>query len=186
MESVKKTVYYTEKDYYSLPDDIRTELIDGEFYDMAAPSQLHQELLIELCSIIRDHIHKRNGTCKAIPAPFDVKLESGKDNIVQPDISVICDKEKLDGKRCNGAPDWIIEITSPGNVSYDYVKKLKLYQKSGVREYWIVNPDDESIMAYCFESDNAKIEAYSFEDTVNSAVIPSLAISFPEILDSIS
>ncbi len=186
MEPAAKTGLYTEEDYYSLPDDIRTELIDGVFYDMAAPSQMHQELLGELYSEIKDHIRKNNGACKVIPAPFDVKLESDRDNIVQPDISVICDREKLDGKRCNGAPDWIIEITSPGNPSYDYVKKLKLYQKSGVKEYWIVNPDDESIMAYCFESDNAKIEAYSFEDTVNSAVIPSLAISFPEILAFIS
>ena len=94
---------------------------------MATPSQLHQELLIELCSIIRDHIHKRNGTCKAIPAPFDVKLESDKDNIVQPDISVICDKEKLDGK----------------------------------------------------------IEAFTFADTANSTVIPSLALSFSEIMASL-
>ncbi len=185
MEPIEKSEPHTEADYYALPDDIRVELIDGEFYDMAAPSQLHQEMLGRLASIIMDHIDKNKGKCKVIMAPFDVKLEESRDNIVQPDISVICDREKLDGKRCNGAPDWVIEIASPGSVNLDYVKKLKLYQRAGVREYWIIDPEDESILVYGFESKINRFAAFGFKDTVPSGIIKDLSIDFAAVMERI-
>ncbi len=186
MDSAKHINYYTEEDYYNLPDDVRTELIDGVFYDMAAPSQLHQELVVKICSMIDNHISRSKGKCKVIPAPFDVKLEKDKDNIVQPDISVICDRDKLDGVRCNGAPDWIIEIVSPGSVHHDYARKLKLYQRAGVKEYWIVDPENESVTTYFFDADSAHIEGYDFTDTVKTGLFDTLNISFSEIMESIN
>ncbi len=185
MEPVEKTYCYTEADYYALPDERRVELIDGKFYDMAAPSQLHQEMLMLLAGIISDHIFKNKGKCKVIPAPFDVKLEESADNIVQPDISVICDRDKLNGKRCNGAPDWVIEIASPGSVNQDCVKKLKLYQKAGVKEYWIIEPEDESVMVYSFNEKLTEFVFYEFKDAVPSGILNGLSIDFNSVLERI-
>ncbi|MDE7479609.1 MAG: Uma2 family endonuclease, partial [Lachnospiraceae bacterium] len=131
---------YTEDDYYNLGEDVRAELIDGELYYMAAPSRLHQKILNYLNTEINLYIRSKGGPCEVYPAPFAVKLFKDDKNIVEPDISVICDPNKLTDKGCSGAPDWIIEIASPSNPSHDYVKKLNLYLDAGVREYWIVNP----------------------------------------------
>ena len=98
--------------YEALPEDKRAEVFDGVIYDMASPSQIHQTILTELLVIIRNYIKSKNGIYSVFPAPFDVKLSDKPLTIVQPDIMVICDKDKLDGKRCNGAPDFIIEIVS--------------------------------------------------------------------------
>ncbi len=130
---------YTEDDYNNLPEDVRAELIDGQIYYQAAPSRIHQEILMELAGTIRDYIRSKGSPCKVYPASFAVKLSEDK-NIVEPDISVICNPDKLTDRGCTGAPDWIIEIVSPGNSSHDYIRKLNLYADTGVREYWIVNP----------------------------------------------
>lgn len=107
---------------------------------MASPSQEHQTILTELLVFIRNYLKKKNGKCQVFPAPFDVKLADKPLTIVQPDIMVVCDKDKLDDKRCNGAPDFIIEIVSPGNPVDDYIRKLYYYKNFGVREYWIFDP----------------------------------------------
>ncbi len=184
MEAPKLLEYYTEEDYYARPDDVRTELIDGVFYDMAAPTQIHQELVGAIYRKIADFIDSNKGKCKVIPSPFDVKLEENKDNIVQPDISIICDSKKLDGKRCNGAPDWVIEIVSSGNPAHDYVKKLNLYQKAGVREYWIINPDNDTVLTYLFDATN-RIETYTFNDIIPSGIFDKLKIDLPGIMERI-
>ena len=185
MESSKLREYHTEEDYYALPDEVRVELINGVFYDMSAPTQLHQEMIGQLYRKIAEYIDSNKGKCKVIPAPFDVKLEDKKDNIVQPDISVICDQDKLDGKRCNGAPDWVIEIASPGSLGNDYVRKLKLYQNAGVKEYWIVNPEDKNVITYHFEKENVYIETYTFDESVKCGLFDRLSISFPKIIEKI-
>ena len=102
---------YTEEDYYSLSEDVRAELIDGQFYYMAAPSRIHQEVLNFMNTEINLYIRSKKGNCKVYPAPFAVKLFANDDKfIVEPDISVICDPNKLTDRGCTGAPDWIIEI----------------------------------------------------------------------------
>ena len=150
---------YTEADYYNLPEDVRAELIDGRLiYNQAAPSRIHQTILGELHTIINNYIKLKRGSCRVYPAPFAVRLRKDRKTIVEPDISVICDSNKLTDMGCTGAPDWIIEIVSPGNSSHDYITKLNLYADARVREYWIVDPDKHSIFVYYLEQKNFKAE----------------------------
>ena len=126
---------YTIEDIYALPDGERAELIDGHIYYMAPPSYKHQKLVMELSAIIRNYIKQHKGTCEVLPAPFAVYLDEINNTYVEPDISVICDPNKLDDKGCKGAPDWIIEIVSPASRKMDYLLKLFKYRSAGVREY---------------------------------------------------
>ena len=131
---------YTIDDIYALPDGERAELIEGELYMMTPPGTTHQRIASFLHWAIRNYIQEQNGDCEIFPAPFAVFLNNDEHTYVEPDISVICDKSKLDEKGCNGAPDWVIEIVSPSSKRMDYFIKLFKYQKAGVREYWIVDP----------------------------------------------
>ena len=122
----------TEEDYYALPDDVRAELIDGKIYYMSSPRVIHQTILRELLVQISTYIKSKNGACRVMP-DLDTKLDTANDTIVRPDISVICDPDKLTERRCEGAPDWVIEIVSPGNPRHDYLTKLDLYSRTPVR-----------------------------------------------------
>ncbi len=102
--------FYTEEDYYNLPENVRAELIDGQFYNRTAPSRIHQTILSELHIVIGSYIKSKNGSCRVYPVPFAVKLFDDRKNIVEPDISVICNPNKLTDRGCSGTPDWIIEI----------------------------------------------------------------------------
>lgn len=175
----------TLEQYEALPEDKRAEVFDGVIYDMARPSQIHQTILTELLVIIRNYIKSKNGSCSVFPAPFDVKLSDKPLTIVQPDIMVICDKDKLDGKRCNGAPDFIIEIVSPGNPSDDYIRKLYYYKNYGVREYWIVDPKRKTISVNYFE-DNIVSVQYPFDSIIKVNIYEDLFINFSEIANMLS
>lgn len=109
-----KEELYTIGDIYSLPEGERAELIDGQIYDMAPPSRHHQEISMELSTAIQSYIRSKKGNCRVYAAPFAVQLDEDSHTYVEPDISVICDPNKLDERGCKGAPDWIIEIVSPG------------------------------------------------------------------------
>ena len=173
---------YTEEDYYNLPEDVRAELIDGQIYYMAAPSRVHQEILGFLFKKIANYIDSKEGSCKVYPSPFAVKLFSEDDkNVVEPDISVICDPNKLTDKGCTGAPDWIVEIISPSNSSHDYVRKLNLYMDAGVREYWIVDPGNQTILVYFFEQDSFNVRQYTFQDKIKVNIYDDLWIDFTEL-----
>ena len=108
-----KDNHYTIEDIYALPEGQRAELIDGQIYDMAPPNTMHQRIVMNLSRKIANYINAHNGGCEVFPAPFAVFLNKDSKNYVEPDISIICDKDKLDDRGCNGAPDWIIEIVSP-------------------------------------------------------------------------
>lgn len=153
-------------------------MIDGQFYNMASPSRVHQELLGELYVTITNYIKAKGGPCRVYPAPFTVKLFNDRTNIVEPDISVIYDKNKLTDKGCSGAPDWIIEIVSPSNPSHDYITKLSMYHDAGVREYWIVDPQNQKIYVYNMEGETFILNAYSFHDTVKARIFEDLSIDF--------
>lgn len=171
--------------YEALPEDKRAEVFDGVIYDMASPSQIHQTILTELLVIIRNNIKSKNGSCSVFPAPFDVKLSDKPLTIVQPDIMVICDKDKLDGKRCNGAPDFIIEIVSPGNPSDDYIRKLYYYKNYGVREYWIVDPKRKTISVNYFEGNIVSVQ-YPFDSIIKVNIYEDLFINFSEIANMLN
>lgn len=166
--------------YEALPESRRVEVFDGVVYDMASPSQIHQTLSMELSNIIYNYIKNKKGACQVFSAPFDVKLTDKPLTIVQPDIMVICDKDKLDGKRCNGAPDFIIEIVSPNNPSDDYIRKAYYYKNYGVREYWIVDSKRRMVTVNYFEGDLLNIQ-YSFESTIKVNIYDDLYINFSEI-----
>lgn len=170
----------TLEQYEALPEDTRIEVFDGIPYNMASPSQIHQTILTELLVSIRSYLKKKKGNCSVFPAPFDVKLSDNTLTIVQPDIMIVCDKDKLDGKRCNGAPDFIIEIVSSGNPADDYVRKLYYYQSYGVREYWIVDPLRKSVTVNYFEGNLLSVP-YTFDSTIKVNIYDDLWIDFQEI-----
>ena len=155
---------YTVDDIYALPDGVRAELIDGEMYMMAPPGLTHQRLVSFLNLKIGNYIQNKNGDCEVFLAPFAVFLNDDDQTYVEPDISVICDKSKLDEKGCHGAPDWVIEIVSQSSRSRDYLTKLFKYLTAGVREYWIVDPISNQVIVYQFETGN--VASYPFADEI--------------------
>ena len=173
--------FYTIDDIYSLPEGSRAELIDGQIYYMAPPTRKHQRIAGELFAAIREYINTYNGSCEVDIAPFAVFLNEDDTNYVEPDISVICDPDKLTDKGCSGAPDWIIEIVSSGSRQMDYFTKLFKYRTAGVREYWIVDPEKNRILVYDFESEN--IGDYTFSDSVKVNIYDDLYINFSDIAE---
>lgn len=171
---------YTIDDIYALPDGDRAELIDGQLYSMAPPSRRHQDILSFLHLVIGNYIAQNNGGCKVYPAPFAVFLSADNSKYLEPDISVICDKDKLDERGCNGAPDWIIEIVSPSSRPMDYYTKLSLYRFAGVREYWIVDPMKQTILVYDMEH-SAAPAIHSFSDTIKVNIYDNLEIDFSKL-----
>ena len=129
---------HTIDDIYALPEGKRAELIDGQIYDMAPPSMIHQRISFALARKIADYIDLNKGGCEVFPAPFAVFLNNDDTTYVEPDISVICDKNKIDERGCNGAPDWIIEVVSPGSTRMDYFIKLFKYRTAGVQKTGLV------------------------------------------------
>ena len=173
---------YTTDYIYALPQGRRAELIDGRIYDMAPPNLLHQELVSELIYLIRDHIRKHGGSCRALAAPLAVFLNADDKNYVEPDISVICDKDRLDEKGCHGTPDWIIEIVSPSTQQMDYGIKLFKYRTAGVREYWIVNPATQTVNVFDFEHEKMTCQ-YGFDDEIRSCIFHDLIIRFADLTE---
>jgi len=176
---------YNYDDYKNAPEGVRIEIIDGELYNMASPSRIHQKISMELCSEIRDFLKEQ--PCEVYAAPFGVFLgEEGQAlrdrHCVEPDIAVICDPTKLIDEGCLGSPDFIIEIVSPSTQSHDYIRKLHLYNQYGVKEYWIVNPMNETILVYVRENENfGAPNIYTFKDAVPSAMLKSFAFDFSSI-----
>lgn len=177
--ALSKEKFYTINDIYSLPDGERAELIDGQIYFMAPPNRKHQFIAGELLTRINNYIKSKSGSCEPYIAPFAVFLNKDDTNYVEPDISVICDKSKLTDKGCFGAPDWIIEIVSPGSRRMDYYTKLFKYRSSGIREYWIADPEKNHILVYNFESED--IGNYTFTDSVKAGIYDDLYINFADI-----
>ncbi len=186
----KRNQRYTYADYLSWKDDERWELIDGIAFNMTpAPSREHQEILVEFVFVIRAYLENRK--CRVFPAPFDVRLPRGGkkgdddiDTVVQPDISVVCDPSKLDTRGCVGAPDLVIEILSPYTADRDMRDKFFLYERSGVREYWIVDPGNLSVHAHRLDESGkyAPVKVYFREDAIESTALPGLSIDLKNIL----
>ena len=172
---------YTIEDIFALPEGKRAELIDGQIYDMAPPSRIHQKISTQLVSCINHYISEHHGNCEVYAAPFAVFLNEDDKNYVEPDISVICSPEKLTDKGYAGAPDWVIEIVSPSSQRMDYLTKLFKYRTAGVREYWIVNPMTETVQVYSFE-DTEDSTQFSFDDSIASGIYDGFVICIRELL----
>jgi len=166
--------YYTVEDFYNMPDDIRAELIEGQIVYMASPSRLHQDISHELDFAITSYIKSKGGKCRVYTAPFGVQLNDKKDTVLEPDISVICDTDKLTPRGCVGAPDWIIEIVSPSSRQMDYYKKLFQYHTAGVREYLVADPEKGIVTVYDFEKDS--MEEYTFGEKVPVGIYDGYSI----------
>ena len=169
---------YTYADYLLWDTEIRYELIDGIAFAMASPSLIHQRISREFMVLFDDFL--KNEQCEVIAAPFDVRLFPREDNrdttVVQPDILVVCDPEKLsDGKACRGAPDLIIEILSDSSVIMDRNVKAEKYREAGVKEYWIVNTDTLEVMVNVLI--NGQYVSTVYKDSAPSSVLPGLIIN---------
>ena len=176
-----KNDHYTSEDYWNLPEEERAELINGKFYDMAPPSRIHQKLVMELSATIREYIKKNHGSCEVYPAPFAVNLDADDKDWVEPDISVICDPNKLTDRGCSGAPDLIFEIVSPASRKMDYGLKNTIYSQAGVREYWIVDPAKERTTVYHYEDDAAPA-IYTFSQEIPVGIYDGLTIRISDLL----
>jgi len=160
----------TYADFLEWDEDFRAELHDGEVVIMAPPVTKHQQVIGELFFQIRSYLDGKS--CKVFPAPFGVRLfpkkDRSDDTVFEPDIVVICDQEKIDEHGCNGAPDFVAEIISPSTAKYDRVYKLRKYEKAGVREYWIVDPETKSVQV--FTLDNGRFLASGYDETEKAPV----------------
>lgn len=178
---LQKENSYTINDIYTLPEGQRAELMDGKIYDVALPSRMHQKLATKLASIIDRYISDNSRKGEVYSAPFAVFLNEDDKTYVEPDVSVICDPNKLEDKGCNGAPDWIIENVSPSSQRMDYLTKLFKYRTAGVREYWIVNPMTEIVQTYLFEGTEDTTQ-YSFDEEIPVGIYPGFKIDIEELL----
>lgn len=184
MGALQKEKVYTIHDIYGLPEDHRAELIDGDLFMISAPSVLHQRLSGSLYYQIRDHISRFGKDCEVFSSPFAVFLNGLENelNYVEPDIAIICGREKTEnGKGCDGTPDWIIEITSPSTEKRDMGIKLFKYRNAGVKEYWVVNPSKSIVNVFIF-GNNPEGATYSFDDSIPVSICPAFSIRITDLL----
>lgn len=183
---------YTYTDYLTWRLQERIELIKGKIFKMSpAPSSIHQELSWNLTLAMGAYFQGK--PCKAYSAPFDVRLPIPKGNrdytVVQPDLCVICDLEKIDARGCNGAPDLVVEILSPGNAKREMREKYEVYEEAGVREYWLVSLSQLAVTIYVLNEEGKFIglQPYTQENTLVSSIFPDLKVDlwevFPEALE---
>ena len=179
---------YTYADYLTWKFDTFVELIRGKLQrPMAGPARMHQVYFGNIFGEVQ-HFLKRQ-PCQVYAAPFDVRLTTAGPNgdadirtVVQPDICVVCDRSKLDDRGCLGAPDWIVEIVSPGNTDRDVRVKFELYQESGVREYWMVFPGLKNVAAYLLDGEKYRLVAeYTEAGPVPVTTLPGLVLEWEDI-----
>jgi len=179
----EETFTYADYKAWELKPGERFELINGVAYAMSAPNVSHQRIV----SILNGEFYAflKGKTCEVFPSPFDVRLfyeeDDSDDTVVQPDIVVICDPKKLGEEGCRGAPDLVVEILSPSNMAIEMERKLLLYKKAGVQEYWIVDPKDKHICIYLLKDGEYALRICHIQDTAKPAVLPGLEIPLSTI-----
>jgi Uma2 family endonuclease len=174
---------YTDYKAWELKPGERFELINGVAYAMSAPNFAHQKIV----SILHGEFYAflKGKTCQVIPSPFDVRLfyeeDESDDTVVQPDVVVVCDPKKLGEEGCRGAPDLVVEILSPSNTAIEMERKLLLYKKAKVQEYWIVDPKDKHISVYCLQDGEYSYRMWNIQDSAKPGVLPGLEIPLSTI-----
>lgn len=180
---VKKQGEYTLEDYYALPDERRVELIDGVIYDMSAPTTIHQLIGLEIWGQLQKFIRKKKGTCIPFAAPVDVQLDCDDRTMVQPDVLVVCDRDKIIKRCVYGAPDFVVEVLSPSTKRKDGIIKLSKYISAGVREYWVVDPDKKQVVVYDFQKEDYPV-IYGFGGEIPVGIFDGeCQIDFAEIYE---
>jgi Uma2 family endonuclease len=174
----RRGIRYTYDDYLTWDDGQRYELIDGDAYALAAPSRLHQDVVLELGKQLSIYLEGKK--CRVYIAPFDVKLSD--DIVVQPDVAVICDKTKYTDAGCTGAPDMIIEVLSPATASYDAIVKFNKYMTCGVGEYWLVDIQNRVVMVYLFRDGVTLANVYEFAADIPVATLAGCRLNLRAII----
>ncbi len=183
---------YTYADYFKWKFEERVELIKGRIFRMSpAPNRRHQQLSVTICNELYNYLKGKK--CEVYSAPFDVRLpRKSKDDkdiitVLQPDICVICDADKLDDRGCVGAPDLVVEILSPGNNSKELKYKYEVYEESGVREYWVVSPQDQTFTVYKLVNGNFQASRTMVEgDVVKSVAIDGFSLDLSDLFKNLN
>ena len=190
--SVKR---YSYADYLTWTDDVMREIIDGVVYAFAAPVLKHALIVGTFFGNTFSFIKKKKGKCKVFSAPFDVRLpkENVTDNdkifdVVQPDICVVCDPSKLDEAGCIGAPDLIVEVSSPSTSKRDLNLKFSLYERAGVKEYWVVYPKAQALSVFILQPDGKYDDGKTYDVRFETTKVPvktlkGLAIDLKELFE---
>ncbi len=169
-EKSKSRGKYTVDDYYKLPDGVRKELIDGEFYDMASPTVTHQSIAASFFFDVQNYITSNKGPCKVYMGPIDVQLDKDEQTMVVPDAFILCDQSANLDKKIYGAPDFVLEVLSPSTRMKDLTKKLFKYKAAGVREYWIIDPKKRLLMKHNFMDEDYMPEIMPLEGETGIAI----------------
>lgn len=174
---------YTVKDWCAIPEDVQAELIDGFLIFNEMPTVIHQSILSELSYYFTKYIKEKNESCKVYFSPIGVRLDKDNKTMLEPDLIILCDPSKSDGRHILGAPDFVLEVVSPSSRSRDYLVKLNKYYYAGVREYWVVDPKHQNISVYLFRDINEEFDhiTYSFEDKIPVSIFDDLIIDFKEL-----
>jgi len=184
-EALRQELTCTYADYkdWELKEGERYELIRGEAFAMSAPEAYHQSISGELFRQIANYLAGK--PCKAYPAPYDVRLfyaEDDYDNtVVQPDISIICDREKRGPEGCCGAPDMIVEVLSRSNTVEEMGRKFRLYREAGVKEYWVVSPKEKTLDTYRFDGNIIHFRSYTAADKADIGIFPGFAVDLEPV-----
>ena len=179
---------YSYADYLTWDENERWEILDGVPYMQAAPSRIHQEISLSLLMQFGNYLQGK--PCKVYHAPFCVRLDIENNdndikNVVEPDITIVCDSSKLDENGCKGSPDMIVEILSPSSGKKDRVDKFNKYEKVGVKVYWVVEPDQKLVSVFLLQPNGryGRPEMYTDEDKIKVSIFPDLEIDLKSVLD---
>lgn len=172
----------TAEDYWSLPDGIRAELIDGVLFELPTPGRVHQGIVSGFVLAMGNYAAAHVGAGQVYLAPFAVNLFADESTFVEPDVLVVLDESKLSDRGCEGAPDLVVEVVSPSSRRMDYFTKADLYGRAGVREYWIVDPSARQTSVYSYGSESRLLATYAFDDPVPVGIWDGLSITLSEIL----
>lgn len=191
LNELDPTASYSYASYLRWQFDERVELIKGKIFQMGAPTTKHQVCIGDI--FVALHQFLKGKQCRVFISPFDVRFpeRSLADRevftVLQPDICVVCDESKIDGKGCIGAPDIVIEVLSPGNNKKDLNFKYEIYERAGVREYWVLNPSEQSLLKYVLNQDGIFVAGKPCvgDDVFTSDVLPGFSLNMEEVFDAV-